>query len=230
MQVSYRLVVFDMAGTTVDEDNLVYKTLQRALERAGVPVPLPTVLDLGAGKEKRQAIADILQAVAGTEAATGLTAAVFEDFRALLASAYDSFPVKPMPGAEEVFRSLQAAGIRVVLNTGYDRRTADTLLQKLGWENHPRIDFTVTAGDVERSRPYPDMIRLAMVRLGIEDPATVVKIGDAAIDVEEGHQAGCGLSCGITTGAQTAEQLSRARPNHILRHLDELPALLGIPA
>jgi phosphonatase-like hydrolase len=230
MKQAYRLVVFDMAGTTIDEDNLVYKTLRNALERAGLQVPLATVLDLGAGKEKRQAIHDIIEAVADRQDAADMTATAFEDFRTLLATAYDAFPVKPMPGAEAVFRTLQAAGIRVVLNTGYDRPTADKLLRKLGWETHPHIDLTVTASDAERSRPFPDMILLAMERLGVDDPTTVVKVGDAAIDVEEGHQAGCGLSCGVTTGAQTAEQLSKARPHHILAHLGALPVLLGIPS
>jgi len=29
------MVVFDMAGTTVDEDNVVYKTLQKAINESG---------------------------------------------------------------------------------------------------------------------------------------------------------------------------------------------------
>ena len=50
-----------MAGTVVDEQNLVYKTVQQAIERAGHPTDLPTVLRYAAGKEKRTAIQDVLQ-------------------------------------------------------------------------------------------------------------------------------------------------------------------------
>jgi beta-phosphoglucomutase-like phosphatase (HAD superfamily) len=32
-----KLVVFDMAGTTIDEDNVVYKTHQQSIELAGYP-------------------------------------------------------------------------------------------------------------------------------------------------------------------------------------------------
>ena len=45
------LAVFDMAGTTVNEDNVVYKTVRAALAKHGVDVTLETVLECGAGKE-----------------------------------------------------------------------------------------------------------------------------------------------------------------------------------
>ena len=48
-----KLVVFDMAGTTVDEQNVVYKTLQKAINHGGIPVTLEDVLETGAGKEKK---------------------------------------------------------------------------------------------------------------------------------------------------------------------------------
>ena len=54
-----KLVVFDMAGTTVDEQNVVYKTLQKAINHGGIPVTLEDVLETGAGKEKKAAIIDI---------------------------------------------------------------------------------------------------------------------------------------------------------------------------
>ena len=56
-----KMVVFDMAGTTVDEDNVVYKTLQKVINDAGYNFTLQQVLAVGAGKEKLQAIKDILK-------------------------------------------------------------------------------------------------------------------------------------------------------------------------
>ncbi len=49
------MVVFDMAGTTVNEDNIVYKTLRAAINHAGFEFSLDQVLAQGAGKEKKQA-------------------------------------------------------------------------------------------------------------------------------------------------------------------------------
>ncbi len=217
-----QLIIFDMAGTTVDEDNIVYKTVHWAIERAGFPVSLETVLLHAAGKEKLQAIRDVL-AVATDGAVTEENAVdVHHDFTDLLETAYAENKAKPMPGAEFVFKKLQEQGIKVVLNTGYKRSIAEHLLQQLGWLGHPMIDLVVTADDVMRSRPHPDMIFFAMEKLGVSDASSVGKIGDSLTDIEEGLNAGCGMAAGITTGAQTAEQLLAANPTHIFNSLEEL--------
>ncbi len=54
------MIVFDMAGTAIDENNVVYKTLQKAINETGYDFTLDQVLAEGAGKEKLQAIKDIL--------------------------------------------------------------------------------------------------------------------------------------------------------------------------
>jgi beta-phosphoglucomutase-like phosphatase (HAD superfamily) len=54
-----KMVVFDMAGTTVNENNVVYKTLRKAINEAGFDFTLNQVLAQGAGKEKLQAIKSI---------------------------------------------------------------------------------------------------------------------------------------------------------------------------
>lgn len=219
-----QLVVFDMAGTTVDEQNVVYKTVHRALLRAGMEVSLETVLLHAAGKEKFQAIKDVIEAENAIGHINAL--AVFQDFEQLLDEAYATLTPLPMPGVETVFARLRARNIRVVLNTGYKNTVARGLLEKLGWEEGLHFNLLITADDVERGRPYPDMILLAMAKFEITDAATVAKIGDSKVDIEEGKSAGCGIYAGITTGAQTAEQLAEAAPTHILNALEELLPLL----
>jgi phosphonatase-like hydrolase len=221
-----QLVVFDMAGTTINEDNLVYKTVQLSLEKAGYTVPLDKVLLLAAGKEKRQAITDVLADLAGQKTAQAAAPAIYESFKTLLATAYSNITASPMPGAETLFRQLRDANIKVALNTGYNRETAESLLRQLNWLNSPLIDLVITASDVTHGRPHPDMIRLAMQQSGISNPDGVAKIGDSITDVEEGRLAGCSVVVGITTGAQTREQLLTAKPTHIVDHLNELPEIL----
>ena len=99
-------VVFDMAGTTVNEDNLVYKTLQAAINHYNVPVDLDHVLLHGAGKEKFQAIKDIIsKSPYALDEMVQLEA--FNYFLAQLDIAYKNFKVTPMPGAEQVFIALK---------------------------------------------------------------------------------------------------------------------------
>ena len=221
-----QMVVFDMAGTTVDEDNVVYKTLRQVINAAGYQFSLTQVLAAGAGKEKLQAIKDIIQLDNG-KAEAGFAENLYTVFDKALATAYDNLAIKPQPGAEELFALLRKKNMLVVLNTGYNKITATGLLQHLHWCEGEQFDGLITATDVRNNRPQPDMIQLAMRRFGITDTKAVVKIGDSTIDIEEGQNAGCGLSIGITTGAHTQQQLITANPDYIIHHLMDLLPLLN---
>lgn len=221
-----KLIVFDMAGTTVDEDNVVYKTLQKVIVRGGYDVTLETVLEHGAGKEKLQAIKDIIAVVGDATNIAQQSEEIFQDFLEQLETAYAELDVKTFEGTESLFDYLHQQGVKVALNTGYNRHTATTLLGKLGWQEGKQYDTLVTADDVQLGRPYPDMIFLAMEQLDVEDAADVIKIGDSAIDVEEGKAAKCGMTLGVTTGAQTAEQLKVANPDYIVDSLLYLKELI----
>ncbi len=216
-----KLVVFDMAGTTVDEDNVVYKTVRQAINSAGYEFTQEQVQEFGAGKEKSQAIRDVL-ALDGNSHSDEEVATIFADFKVRLAEAYDTLDVKEQPGASEVFSSLRSLGVQVFLNTGYDRVTAEKLVKKIGWSLGTDIDGLVTADDVSNGRPAPDMIQLAMKQASVVDAQTVVKIGDSQIDIEEGKNAECGLTFGITTGAQTESMLMACSPSGVLKSLSEL--------
>jgi phosphonatase-like hydrolase len=220
-----RMVVFDMAGTTVNENNVVYKTLQQAINEKDFNFTLDEVLLEGAGKEKLQAIKSILNVYAEKDD-DGLAADIYKRFIVLLADAYNTQEILPQDNAVELFRALKQKNILVVLNTGYNNETAELLITKLGWKKGVDYDSLVTANDVDKNRPNPDMIWLAMKRFTISNAAEVVKVGDSIIDIEEGKNAGCSLSVGITTGAHTFEQLQTAKPDYIINNLLELLPLL----
>ncbi len=220
-----QLVIFDMAGTTVDEQNIVYKTVQKAIQAKGFEVELDIVLKMAAGREKLNAIKSVLEYI---NASTEQAEEIFEDFKQRLKMAYIEEPIFPQPHAEATFKALQEKAIKVALNTGYDRPTVAQLLNRLNWTNHPHIDLTICASDVKHGRPAPDMIELAMKQLGVVDAKSVAKIGDSTVDIEEGHNAHCAYSIGITTGAQTREQLQTAHPTAIIDNLQELLAVMKL--
>ncbi|MGN7516140.1 MAG: phosphonatase-like hydrolase [Allomuricauda sp.] len=213
------LAVFDMAGTTVNEDNVVYKTVRAALAKSGVEVSLNTVLEFGAGKEKFKAIADILEKTKTTGVDPN---AVFKDFKNMLEEAYANLDVTTYDGVEELFKLLKSKGVKVVLNTGYDHKTAKSLLSKLGWIPGEQIDALITADDAVMGRPSSEMIDKAMAMFGITARDKVLKAGDSVIDIEEGKNANCGWTVGVLTGAQTREQLATAEPSMILDSLSDL--------
>ncbi|AKP49686.1 phosphonatase-like hydrolase [Cyclobacterium amurskyense] len=223
-----KLVVLDMAGTTVDEDNVVYKTVQKVINDKGFNVSLEEVLAHGAGKEKHQAITDVLKACTNSTDIASIASEAFANFKPTLKLTYEQLEVKTFPGVKEMMKGLRSKGVFVVLNTGYDRKTALSLLLKLGWETGKDIDGLVTADDVLNGRPQPDMIYKAMKICGITESQEVLKAGDSTIDIEEGKNANCGLTIGVLTGAQNEKQLKTAHPDYILPSLASLPEVLAV--
>jgi phosphonatase-like hydrolase len=220
-----KMVVFDMAGTTIDEDNVVYKTLQTVINKRGYHFTLEEVLAAGAGKEKSEAIRSILK-LRTKRIDQNQADEMYRDFISSLKIAYDALAVQPEPGAEELFDILRRRGIRVVLNTGYSTDIASSLIKKIAWTEGVEFDRMITSGDVKNNRPDPEMIDLAMDIFRMQDPREVIKVGDSIIDIEEGQNAGCRLSIGITTGAHTYHQLRSANPDYILNNLLELIPIL----
>ena len=225
MYPEIKMVVFDMAGTTVNENNLVYKTLMNAINAAGFSYTLDQVLAVAAGKEKKEAIRSVLKTYEGSfdEA---MVFDIYEKFIGKLKLAYETAEILPQPGSIELFEKLRKEGIILVLNTGYDRATAEAILSRLGWEAGTEFDTLVTASEVGQNRPEPDMILWAMRHHGLTDGKSVVKVGDSSIDIEEGKNAGCGLSIGITTGAHTQKQLEKAKPDAVIDNLMEIYAMV----
>lgn len=209
-----KLAVFDMAGTTVDEDNLVYKTLHMALDRIGQNVTFEQVLALGAGKDKRTALADLI----GEKAVENqnLLDKAYEFFIEDLHQAYEKAPIRPIDGVLELFELLHLKGVIVVLNTGYDRPTALKILERIGWKEGREYNALITRDDVQNGRPHADMIHLAMRMFSITDSQLVLKAGDSIVDILEGKNALCGINIGVLSGAQTKEQLAQGKPHLIL--------------
>ena len=194
------LVVFDMAGTTVEDGDAVGGSFRAALAGAGVEVDQAAVKAV-MGLPKPEAIR-LLLAGAGHPCGDPDVAAIHEDFVRRMRDHYAFNPsVREVPGAAAAFASLRRAGIKVALNTGFSRSISATVLSRLGWHAPAVIDADVASDEVPRGRPHSDMIRLLMARLGIEDPRRVAKVGDTKVDLEEGANAGCGLVIGVTTGA-----------------------------
>ncbi len=221
-----RMIVFDMAGTVVNEDNVVYKTLQKSINEAGHSFTLDQVLAIGAGKEKLQAIKDILQ-LSSKERDDEFVNSIYKTFITLLATAYERMEIKAQPGAEELFVKLKEKGIYVVINTGYDLKTAESIMKKVGWEEGNQVDALVTASHVAHNRPNPDMIEFAKKKFSLANSLEIIKVGDSAIDIEEGRNAGCAVTIGITTGAQTREQMQLANPDYVIDSLMEILPLLA---
>ncbi len=219
------LVVFDLAGTTVDDGDAVNRCLRAALSAAGLTVSADAV-NAVMGLPKPEAIRRLV----GETGFDDRVAAIHVDFAARITRFYAEDPsVVEVRGAGETFAALRGAGIKVALNTGFDRAITRVLLGRLGWERDGLVDASLCSDEVPRGRPYSDMILRLMSTLGVAEPRSVAKIGDTPADLEEGTNAGCGRVIGVTNGTHSREQLARSPHTDLIGSVAELPALLGLP-
>ena len=131
-------------------------------------------------------------------------------------------------GVSETFRKLGDQGIKVMVDTGFDRPIVDALLKRMRWSENNLIVGSVTSDEVAHGRPYPDLIYKAMEIAGVTDVKRVAKVGDTLSDLQEGTAADCGFVIGITSGAFTYEQLQATPHTHIIYNIPEILPILGI--
>lgn len=220
------LVIFDMAGTTVYDPDFVGQAVVDALAEDGIAI---TVRDINPymGIPKRVAIQKTLEDV-GHEAAgdDGRLDRLFALFEAHMLRFYrTSDEVRPIEGAVETFEWLREKGIKVALDTGFSRAIVDVILGRLGW-GEGVLDATVASDEVERGRPYPDLVFEAMARTGVQDVSRVMKVGDTPSDLGEGTSAGCGWVIGVTEGTHTREELEGHPHTHLIGSVADLRGVM----
>jgi phosphonatase-like hydrolase len=219
-----------MAGTTVRDFDNVHEAIQEALANHDIFVTRDEVNEV-MGLPKPVAIEALLKNELSAEMITeGFIETIYQDFVSIMIDFYENDPmIQAKEGAEQLFRLLKTRGIKVAIDTGFSRLIADTIIKRLRWREKELIDYSVTSDEVERGRPFPDMILKAMEYFDISDASEVAKVGDTISDMEEGKAAGCQLVIGVTSGAYTQEELTPTPHTHLIEKLDEIPEIIGIP-
>jgi phosphonatase-like hydrolase len=212
------LAVFDLAGTTVEDRGQVPDAFVAALASHGLHVT-STRLEALRGSSKRVALAELVPPGPDHERRT---AAVHADFQRELAARYESTGVREIAGATATFAWLRARGVRIALNTGFDRETTERLLARLGWLTDT-ADAIVCADDVPRGRPAPDLILRAMERTDTPRADQVANVGDTALDLQAAHHAGVRWNIGVLSGAHGRGLLERAPHTHLIESVALLP-------
>jgi len=224
-----KLVVFDMAGTTVKDEDEVTNTFKSALEKYGYSVS-PEVINPLMGYEKKVAITKMLHLHEHdlSKITPTLITNIHQEFISLMIDHYKQTPsLVALPHAEETMATLRNAGIKIGINTGFSRPIADTIVDRLQWREKGLFDYLVASDEVENGRPDPTMIKRMMEQAGITDAQEVAKVGDTEVDVREGQNAGCKYVIAVTTGAFTRDELTPYHPTHIIDDIADVISIIN---
>ncbi len=122
-----------------------------------------------------------------------------------------------LPGVENWLRTLREAGVACVIGSSTHRENILTSLGVIGLESY--FDAMVTAEDVKRGKPDPEVFLTAAKKIGVK-PAHGVVFEDALVGVAAAQAARMRVVAVTTTKPRAA--LAGAKADWVVDRLDEL--------
>jgi HAD superfamily hydrolase (TIGR01509 family) len=221
MSKAVRAALFDVDGTLVDSNYLHAVTWWEAFLQAGYDVPMADIhRAIGMGSDLMlDALLPADRDKEGDAQLSSAHTALYGTYRTRLL---------PLPGAAELLRACRRRGLAVVLASSAGEAEFTVLRAALDAED--AIDAATFSGDVESSKPAPDLVQAALAKVGMR-PEEAVFTGDTVWDVRACRKAAVpciGLLCGgIARDELTAAGAAQvyADPAELLSALDS--SLLG---
>jgi len=203
-------VVFDMDGVLVDS-GVHHREAWIAMCRDCGVTPPPEFWRLTIGRPAEEAVLLLVGGIGAAEARrlADIKRGHYERLarRGLMA----------VPGVGDFVKRLTRAGVPRAVATSASRRDLERALDALGLREH--IDVAVTADDVRRAKPDPEVYLKAAEHLGVDAAACIV-FEDAIVGVQAGRAAGMRV-IGVTT-AHTADELLAAGAERAVPHFEEV--------
>ncbi|MGY1845255.1 HAD family hydrolase [Modestobacter sp. SYSU DS0875] len=175
------IAVLDVDGTLVDSNYQHALAWYRALRSLGETYPVWRLHRLiGMGGDK------LVAAIGGDD----VEARIGDRARDRWVEEVDPMigEMQPLPGARELLLAIRERGHRLVLASSGKPKHVDAFLDLLDARDVAQ-DWT-TSGDVEASKPAPDLLQVALQKIGADPGASAVMIGDSVWDVEAAKKAG----------------------------------------
>jgi phosphoglycolate phosphatase len=207
------LVVFDVDGTLIDSQDVLYRTHERAFGEHGLALPPREAVLALVGRS----LPLMMESLAGPDAP--LDSLVESYKRHFMAEVSRPDHVETLyPGAAAALARLSAVpGLRLAIATGKSRRGMARIVERLGWDS---LFVAILTADDAPSKPHPGMVLQAMAQAGAAPRETIV-VGDTTFDMEMARAAGA-RAIGVAWGYHPPEALLAAGAERVLAHFDEL--------
>jgi HAD superfamily hydrolase (TIGR01549 family) len=202
-------VILDVDGTLVDSNYHHAVAWYRAFRRHDVTVPL-WHLHRAIGMGGDQLVAHVSSQEVEDAHGDDLRSEHSEEFDALIDE------VSAFAETEQLLRGLRDQGLRLVLATSGGSKHAEHFLDLIDGRSY--ADDVITSGDVEASKPAPDLIELALDR---ENSRDAVLVGDSVWDGQAGVRAGVPFLA-VRTGGFSVDELVEAGAEFVAHDLPEL--------
>lgn len=117
--------------------------------------------------------------------------------------------VKPLNGLFPLINSLKHSFCKIAIATTDKTSRAKKTMDAINLTD--KIDLIIGSDDVERGKPFPDMI-LKITKILNVNIVNVVMIGDAQTDIMMGINSGAAASIGVCSGFSSRQVLEKLTP------------------
>jgi HAD superfamily hydrolase (TIGR01509 family) len=214
------IAVLDVDGTLIDSNYQHALAWYRALRAVGEIYPVWRLHRLiGMGGDH------VITAIGGEE----LERRVGDQAREQQGKEVDALleEMAPLPGARDLLVAIKERGHRLVLASSGQQHHVDVFLDKL--DARDLADAWTTSADVESSKPAPDLLQVALKKLGVPLDAPSVVVGDSVWDIEAAKKAGM-PAIAVRSGGFGNDELKEAgavaiydTPGDVARALADTP-------
>jgi HAD superfamily hydrolase (TIGR01549 family) len=207
--MSRTAAILDIDGTLVDSNYFHAIAWFRAICAHGHTLPIWRIhRAIGMGSD--QLIPTLLGEEVDSREGDDIRAAEKERYFELIGE------VRPLEGARDLIEDLKRAGHTVVLASSAKPDEVDHYLGLL--DARELADAWTTSGDVERTKPYPDLVQAALERAG---GGTGVLVGDSVWDCKAAENAGVD-TIAVLTGGFSDSELLEAGAVIVFQSIEEL--------
>ncbi len=206
------IAILDIDGTLVDTNYQHSLAWFRALVRFDIVLPIWRIhRHIGMGGD--QMVTALCGEDTERERGEGIREAEGDEYGKLIGE------VRTMARARELILALRDNGHQTVLASSAKAEEVDHYLQLL--DARSIVDSWTTSGDVEETKPAPDLVHAALERVGASDDQTAVMVGDTPWDVKAAQQAGV-PTLAVVTGGFSEQELREAGAADVFESVAEL--------
>lgn len=210
-----KLVILDFDGTMADTRGLIVRTMQRVIKELHLEERTDEQCAAMIGLPLKETFTTLIPM------SEEMGKICERRYREIFAASDPIKSVSLFPQVLETIAELHRRGITITIASSRGHESLDAYVREMHFT--PYIHYVLGAEDVVHAKPEPDAVLKTMHDLGFQTEDTLV-VGDMTYDILMGKRAGA-ITCGVTYGNGTREELLMCHPDHII---DQFEALMTI--